>query len=195
MKLLSTILTPCVLLAGAITAQAQYGAYNNGYQSYGYRSYGYQSPQQHDAYRPSAHVQPGRSGWQTVYRYFNPTTGDQLLSVNPRAEDPYSMTSYVDDGTFMISTQGGPGKIPLYRFADPNGMHSFTTSRHAGGYAHLEGALGYIDARQTHGAVPLYGYYDPHWDRHVVTTNPRSSLQHSMQSKGILGYVMPGQGY
>src|SRR5688500_4646228 len=99
MKLLSTLLTPCVLLAGAITAQAQYGAYNNGYQRYGN-----QYQQQHDTHRYSTQVQPGRSGWQTVYRFFNPTTGDQLLSVKPRAEDPYSMDSYVDDGTFMIST-------------------------------------------------------------------------------------------
>lgn len=88
-----------------------------------------------------------RSGPISLYRCFNPSTGDHMGTTDSGCEDPQH---YSLDGPlgYIIRTQI-PGTVPLYRCFNPSTKdHMDTTDRNCEDPRHysLDGPIGYVIA-------------------------------------------------
>ena len=153
----------------------------------------YRAAQPYHSYRQSQNngIQNQR-GLRPVFQFYHPTLDDQMLSIQPEAEAAGLSQYYSDGVSFYVSSSGGAGQVPLYRFVDQYGRHSFTTSRNGPVGAQLEHMIGYLSLQQQQGMVPLFGWYDSYNQRYVVSLQQRSDLSQDVQYLGVLGYVTPG---
>jgi hypothetical protein len=141
-------------------------------------------------YQGSSYRAPSTNGLVTVHQFVHPYHGDQMLSLRPELEP--ALSEYVSEGAqFHLSRSPGAGMIPLHRFVDAAGMHSFTTSSAPPAGSRLEQVIGYLYAQQQSGTVPLYGWLDACCQRQIVSVQPQVDTGHELQSLGVLGYVTP----
>src|SRR5262245_22810118 len=99
---------------------------------------------------------PMHDDLKPVFRFNNPRTAVQLLTVRPREEDPNAMREFRSEGVaFYVQVQPSEGMAPLFRFLKPTGGYFFSTSRRAGEAigARLEGPLGFISPQPRRGLV------------------------------------------
>jgi hypothetical protein len=129
------------------------------------------------------------NGLWPVHQFVHPYHGDQMLSLRPELEP--ALSEYISEGVqFSVSPTGGAGMIPLYRFVDHQGMHSFSTSRLPPAGGRLEQIMGFIYGQQLPDTVPLYGWFDA-FNRHRVSTFEDAYGGHDLRRVGVIGYVAP----
>ncbi len=120
------------------------------------------------------------SGTTSLYRLFNPTSGDHFYTTSAPERDNAIVTGgYASDGIacYVFEPQTA-GTTPLFRLFNPtNGNHFYTTSVPerdnaitANGYT-SEGIACYVFEPQTAGTAPLYRLLNPINGDHFYTTS------------------------
>jgi hypothetical protein len=132
-----------------------------------------------------------------VHQFFQPSTGDHLLSANPQIENQYALLGYVPEGVrFYLSLTSQQGMVPLYRYVDWRGTHFYSTSRRAGSQfgGRVEGVLGYLYSERQPGTVALHAWFDPYTGQHAYTTDAEPGMEQNFEYLGVLGHTMSPRG-
>ena len=89
---------------------------------------------------------------------------------------------------FHLFPSGGPGYSATYRCYNVAATDRFlSTSSSCEGYS-VEGVIGYASAGPAAGLVPIYRFYEPSIEDHLVTVNPSEGTDNGYTNEGILGY-------
>jgi hypothetical protein len=134
-------------------------------------------------------------GYKSVYRLLERNSREHLFTSDANEVDRLVRlgTHFMEGIGFSVLDQHYTGSVPLYRFLRPDGFHFLSTDANAGSDQDVrrDALVGYIDAQQRQGTVPLHAWRNAETGALFYTADPtgeqapRSGLQYA----GVVGYV------
>lgn len=128
-----------------------------------------------------------------VYRWYQSTSYDHFFCLDPKGEIA-PQVGYASEGIGFYTLQNQElGAVPLYRLWNSNGGHFYTSNQAEHNYVvtqgwNDEGIIGYVFTGPVPGTVAIERYYNPQFNKHFYTVNPKNEILGGWNDEGVVGY-------